>query len=171
MTAADKDTNSPNINISIRHHLKPGDVGYLTYLHGIFYAEACGWDQTFEADVACIMADFARSHNDRERIWIVEQDGKVAGSIGIVEATPTEAQLRVLLLHPSLRGLGVGKRLITEAMQFCREQSYKRIFLLTTSELTAAARLYQAAGFQLKKSHSYKMWSTTVTEQRYELNL
>src|SRR5262249_16895523 len=99
------------------------------------------------------------------------QDGKVAGSIGIVEATLTEAQLRVLLLHPGLRGLGVGKRLITEAIQFCRESGYRRIFLLTTSELTTAAKLYQAAGFQLKKSHSYEMWSTIVIEQRYELKL
>ncbi|MEQ8462164.1 GNAT family N-acetyltransferase [Coleofasciculus sp. E1-EBD-02] len=95
-------------------------IGYLTYLHGILYAKEYGWDNTFEAYVACPLAEFAKSQTDRERIWIVEKDGKVAGSIAIVEASQENAQLRWLLLHPNLRGYGIGKTLVEAAIRFCQ---------------------------------------------------
>lgn len=155
----------------IRHELKPGDVGYLTYLHGILYAKECGWDHTFEAYVAEPLARFARSHSDRERIWIVETDEHVAGSIGIVEASKAEAQLRWLLLHPELRGQGMGRRLAGEAIRFCRDSGYSSVFLWTVSALKAAAGLYRSLGFQLTEENTHEMWGTIVTEQRYDLKL
>ncbi len=158
-------------NITIRHDLKPGDIGYLTYLHGTLYAEEYGWDHTFEAYVAGPLAEFAKSPHDRERIWIVEKDGIVAGSIAIVEAAKDVAQLRWFLLHPDLRGCGIGRQLIEDAIRFCRAQDYSLIFLWTVSALTAAAKLYQSVGFQLTEEHPQQIWGATVTEQRYDLQL
>jgi N-acetylglutamate synthase-like GNAT family acetyltransferase len=160
---------------TIRNDLKPGDVGYVTYLHGVLYAQEQGWDHTFEAYVAGPLAEFAKSNavvrNDRERIWIVEKEGVVAGSIGIVDAASDIAQLRWLLLHPELRGYGLGWYLVREAVGFCREQSYKRVFLWTVSALVEAARLYISAGFRVTEETTRVRWSCCVTEQRYDLDL
>lgn len=158
-------------NIKIRHDLQPGDIGFLTYLHGVLYAEECGWDYTLEAYVARPLAEFATSQTDRERIWIVEKDGKVAGSIAIVENSPTEAQLRWLLLHPAVRGHGIGQLLVEEAIAFCRDCGYSSIFLWTVRGLAAAAHLYESAGFQLTKEKTHRIWGAMLTEQRYELRL
>ena len=158
-------------NIRIRHDLKPGDVGYLTYLHGVLYAEEYGWDHTFEAYVAGPLAEFAKFHTDRERIWIVEKGGRVAGSIGIVKAAPEQAQLRWFLLHPDLRGQGLGRTLIERAIAFCRDCHYSLVYLWTTSALTAAASLYRSAGFRLTEAKTHEMWGAMVTEQRYDLQL
>jgi len=155
--------------IRIRNDLKPGDIGYVTYLHGKLYAEEYGWDHTFEAYVAGPLAEFAVGQGDRERIWIVERDDRVAGSIAIVEASRESAQLRWLLLHPDLRGLGLGKRLIEETVVFCRRAGYSSIFLWTVSALSAAASLYRSSGFRLTEENTHELWGALVTEQRYEL--
>ena len=165
------DTNTLPPGIKIRNDLKPGDVGYLTYLHGTLYAKECGWDHTFEAYVAGPLAEFAKSHNERERIWIVEKDGMVAGSIAIVEASDSVAQLRLFLLHPSLRGHGIGRILMNEAISFCKESNYSQVFLWTASALIAAAKLYGSVGFQLAEENTRELWGAVVTEQRYDLNL
>ena len=164
-------TNGLPPEITIRHKLRPGDIGSVTYLHGTLYAAECGWDHTFEAYVAGPLAEFGKSHNDRERIWIVEKDEKVAGSIAIVGASTDEAQLRWFLLHPSLRGQGIGRILMDDAIGFCRESHYSRVFLWTESALTAAASLYQAWGFRLTEQNTHELWGTVVTEQRYDLIL
>ncbi|MEW6210933.1 MAG: GNAT family N-acetyltransferase [Acidobacteriota bacterium] len=158
-------------DIGIRHDLRPGDIGYLTYLHGVLYAKEQGWDHTFEAYVAEPLAEFARSHNDRERIWIVESDEKIVGSIAIVEASREEAQLRWLLLDPVLRGRGIGRTLVEEAISFCRDAGYSLVFLWTVSALAAAAKLYQSTGFRLTQENRREMWGAIVTEQRYDLEL
>jgi N-acetylglutamate synthase-like GNAT family acetyltransferase len=157
--------------IRIRDRLKPGDIGYLTYLHGKLYAEEHGWDHTFEAYVAGPLAEFALRRSDRERIWIVDKDGKVAGSVAIVEASKESAQLRWLLLHPDLRGQGIGRRLIEDAVAFCRDSGYASVFLWTVGALSAAASLYRAAGFRLTEERTHTLWGATLTEQRYELSL
>jgi N-acetylglutamate synthase-like GNAT family acetyltransferase len=157
--------------VHIRNDLRPGDVGYVVYLHGTLYAREHGWDHTFEAYVAGPLSDFARSHNDRERIWIVERGAQVAGSVAIVEASPSEAQLRWLLLDPDLRGRGIGRTLVEEAISFSRESGYSLLFLWTVSALAAAAKLYRSAGFQLTEENTHELWGATVTEQRYEMVL
>ena len=158
-------------DIKIRNRLQPGDIGYLVFLHGTLYAAEQGWDHTFEAYVAGPFAEFAKSHSERERIWIVERNGEVAGSIAIVDAADNKAQLRWLLLHPDLRGLGIGRMLIEEALSFCRDSRYSLVFLWTVSALTDAAKLYQAVGFRLTEEETRELWGTTVTEQRYDLIL
>jgi GNAT superfamily N-acetyltransferase len=141
------------------------------YLHGTLYAEEYGWDYTFEAYVAGPLVEFAQSQNERERIWIVEQAGRVAGSIAIVEASPEQAQLRWFLLHPGLRGHGIGRILIEEAIRFCRARGYASVFLWTVSALTVAAKLYQSVGFRLTEEMTGELWGAMVTEQRYDLTL
>jgi GNAT superfamily N-acetyltransferase len=157
--------------LNIRHDLRPGDIGYLIFLHGLLYADEFGWDHTFEAYVAGPLAEFCKSHTARDRIWIVEKEGTVAGSIGIVEAAPERAQLRWFLLHPDLRGHGLGRKLIEQAIQFCRDCQYSLVYLWTTSELRAAASLYRSGGFHLMEEKTHKILGAMVTEQRYELRL
>lgn len=169
MSRADRKNLPPNVNI--RTFFKPGDIGYLTYLHGVLYAKECGWDHTFEAYVAGPLAEFAKARNDRGRIWIVEKDGEIAGSIAIVEAAKEEAQLRWLLLTPDLRGHGVGRMLVEEAISFSKEREYSLIFLWTVSELTAAGEIYKKVGFQLIHENRHELWGAVVTEQRYEMRL
>ena len=95
-------------SISIRHHLLPGDVGYITYLHAVLYAPEQGWDHTFDSYVAIPLAQFAMRHSPQERIWIAEKEGRIVGCVAIVKFSEKEAQLRWLLLHPDLRGQGTG---------------------------------------------------------------
>ncbi len=165
------DTDKLQPNIKIRHDLKPGDIGYIAYLHGVLYAEEYGWDYTFEAYVAGPLAEFAKSYGERERIWIVERDGMVAGSLAIIEASKEEAQLRWFLLHPDLRGQGIGRILIEEAIRFCKDSAYSLVYLWTVSALTQAAKLYLSAGFRPTEDNTRKLWGATVTEQRYDLDL
>jgi GNAT superfamily N-acetyltransferase len=155
----------------IRTELKPGDIGSLIYLHGVLYAKEQGWDHSFEAYVAGPLAEFAKSRTPRGRIWIVEESENVAGSIAIVEVSKQEAQLRWLLLHPKLRGKGIGRMLMKEAISFCKAQGYTIVFLWTVSALAAAAKLYAEFGFHIGEEAISKIWGTTVTEQRYELRL
>jgi GNAT superfamily N-acetyltransferase len=169
-TAADSPDRLP-ADVTIRNDLEPGDIGCVTYLHAVLYAEDRGWDASFEAYVAGPLAEFAKSQTDRERIWIVEQDEKVAGSIAIVEASQEEAQLRWLLLHPHIRGLGLGRLLVEEAVDFCRECGYASIFLWTVAGLEAAMHLYESLGFELTEEETHPIWGAVVTEQRYDLKL
>lgn len=157
--------------ISMRHDLRPGDVGYITYLHGILYAPEQGWDPTFDAYVAIPLAEFARSHESRERIWIVEDGERIVGSIAIVKSSEGTAQLRWLLLHPEVRGHGIGRRLVEEALDFCRDAGYSSVFLWTVDTLPLAAKLYQSVGFKPTEELTHQLWGRMVTEVKYELLL
>jgi len=157
-------------DISIRNRLCPGDIGCITYLHAMSYADQ-GWDHTFDAYVAAPLAEFARTQSERERIWIVERKGKIVGSEAVVKFTDDQAQLRWLLLDRSVRGLGIGRMLVGEALDFCRRAGYHSVFLWTVRQLTIAARLYQSAGFKKTEELTHELWGSTVTEVKYELEL
>lgn len=158
--------------VTIRRHWQPGDMGYITYLHGHLYGREHGWDHTFDAYVAEPLARFALAYRpDREGIWIVEQGGRIVGSIAIVAASQEQAQLRWFLLHPDLRGQGWGGRLIDEALAFCRERGYRSVFLWTVDALPTAAHLYRRAGFRVTEEKRSEVWGAVVNEQRYELAL
>ena len=126
-------------------------MGYITYLHGILYASEQGWDHTFDAYVAIPLAEFAKSHSSRERIWIAEKEGRIVGSVAIVKFSEKEAQLRWLLLDPDVRGLGLGRRLLKEALDFCRKAEYISVFLWTVNTLPVAAMLLSISGIQADK--------------------
>jgi GNAT superfamily N-acetyltransferase len=157
--------------ISIRHDLRPGDEGYITYLHGILYAPEQGWDHTFDAYVAIPLAEFARSRSLGERIWIVEVGERIVGSVAIVRFSEREAQLRWLLLHPDMRGRGIGRKLVEEALDFCRDAGYSSVFLWTVNTLPIAAKLYQSVGFGQTEELTHELWGSMVTEVKYELLL
>jgi GNAT superfamily N-acetyltransferase len=155
----------------LRHDLKPGDLGTIVHLHGTIYAREYGFDETFEAYVAGPLAEFVRTGAHGDRIWLAEQKTRVVGCIAIVGASQNEAQLRWFLVDPSVRGQGLGRRLLHEAVGFCRRQNYQSVFLWTVSALTAAARLYQSFGFRKVEEKPCRQWGVDVVEERYVLNL
>ncbi len=155
-------------NITVRHHLKPGDFGAIVKLHGILYASQYGYDTTFEAYVAAPLAQFVLSRSNRQRIWILQKDDKIVGSLAVVDFSPEEAQLRWFLLDPAIRGLGIGRLLLKEALSFCSESGYCRVFLMTVDVHTEAAALYRSMGFDLTDQHKKEMWGKERTEQRYD---
>ena len=137
---------------TLRHSLGPGDIGYVTYLHGIVHAKECGFDTTFDAYVADGLADFIKSFRPkRDRIWLAEADNRIVGSIAIVGRAGLRAQLRWFLVHPEFQGQGIGRRLLNEALRFSKRQGYKSVFLWTVSELDVARRLYVDVGFRRTK--------------------
>ena len=169
------DPSTPTVKLPdgliIRHDLGPGDLGALVRLHGVLYAREYGYNPPFESYVAGPMAEFALRGGPRQRIWIVEHRGEVAGCIAVVEASDDTAQLRWFLLAPEIRGRGLGRRLLTEAVAFCREQGYRKAFLLTFAVHAEAATLYRSLGFQVAGEHTGEFWGEVRTEQRYELTL
>ncbi len=158
--------------VRLRSDLKPGDIGAIVHLHGVVYAQEYGWDSTFEGYVAEGLARFALSGNARnDRLWIAEAKEEIVGSIGVVGHFTREAQLRWFLVRPSWRGRGLGRRLLNEALEFCRERRFGSVFLWTTSDLEAAAHLYQQAGFRKTEETTHRTWGQTVTEERYDMSL
>jgi GNAT superfamily N-acetyltransferase len=157
--------------ITIRTDLRPGDIGAVISLHGILHGRECGFDATFEAYVAAPLAEFVKRGSPRERLWLVERDQRPVGCIAIVAASDTVAQLRWFLLDPSLRGIGLGRTLMRHALDFAQQAGYASITLWTVSTLTAAARLYRAAGFvKVEEKPIAKLWGVELVEERYEIS-
>jgi ribosomal protein S18 acetylase RimI-like enzyme len=157
---------------TLRHSLTPGDIGYLTYLHGTVYAREFGYNTTFEAYVASGLAEFVESFDPKkDRIWLVEAKHRIVGSIAIVGRSRRRAQLRWFFVHPSYRGHGMGRKLLKEAMQFSKKRKYKTVDLWTTSELDTARHLYQGLGFKKTHEKEHRHWGKTVKEERYDMQL
>ncbi len=158
--------------IKLRAELQPGDLGYITYLHGILYAQEYGYDHRFEGYVAATIAEFAQSFSlDKDHLWLAELNGQIVGSIAVVGRSEKQAQIRWFLVHPDCRGVGCGRKLLREAIQFCYARSYESIYLWTGSELTAAATLYESVGFQRTEEKMHQLWGQVIAEERYDLHL
>ncbi len=157
--------------ITIRSDFRSGDAGYLIYLHGWIYQKECGYDHGFEGYVCKTFYEFFENYSpDKDRIFIAEAEGKIIGAIAVVGHTAVKAQLRWFILHPDYRGLGLGSRLMGEAMAYLREKDYKDIFLYTTKDQQTAIRMYEKAGFQKVLEHETRMWGKHLTELTYELH-
>jgi GNAT superfamily N-acetyltransferase len=158
--------------MTIRTELKPGDIGYIIYLHGVLYAQEYALDRTFEGDVAIRMGEFAKTYDPRkDYVAVAELDGRIVGCIFINGLSAETAQIRWFLVHPDARGRGLGRGLIEGALAFCRENGFKKVTLWTISELRAAAHLYRQAGFVVTREEPHEIWGATRTEQEYELIL
>jgi DNA-binding MarR family transcriptional regulator/GNAT superfamily N-acetyltransferase len=146
----------------------PGDLGWIVQRHGALYAQQYGWDESFEALVAQIVAEYARDHDPRrEAAWIAEVDGDPAGCVLCVRREEDVAQLRLLLVDPRARGRGIGGRLIEECLRFAQRAGYARITLWTNDVLHEARRLYERAGFELVESAPHHSFGHDLVEQTW----
>ncbi len=156
-------------SIGIRH-AKTGDLGYVIYRHGILYSQEYGFDSSFEEYVLQGLAKYVENYNPAlDRIWVAEFNGCIAGSIAIVHVSPDTAQLRWFLVEPKFRNLGLGKRLVKEAIEFCKPR-YKNIYLWTLSSLDSARYLYKSFGFNPVEESSHFIWGKHLTEEKWVLN-
>ncbi|MEP7026641.1 MAG: bifunctional helix-turn-helix transcriptional regulator/GNAT family N-acetyltransferase, partial [Actinomycetota bacterium] len=150
----------------------PGDLGWVIRQHGLLYSSEHQLDASFEALVARIVADHAAQHDPkREAAWIAEVDGLPAGCVFCVRKDDSTAQLRLLLVDPAARGLGIGARLVTECVSFARRAGYSGLVLWTNDILTAARHIYQAAGFQLVEEERHLIFGRDLTSQTWHLSL
>ena len=151
---------------------KIGDFGWIVSRHGTLYAEEFGWGAPFEGLVAGIVADFAKQNDPkREHCWIAEMNGENVGCVMLVKDKPGVARLRLLLVDPKARGLGLGQRLVDECVKFARKVGYKKITLWTHSILAAARHTYENAGFTLTSSEKKHSWGKDVIAEYWDLDL
>jgi DNA-binding MarR family transcriptional regulator/N-acetylglutamate synthase-like GNAT family acetyltransferase len=152
--------------------LRPGDLGWVVHRHGVLYAAEYGWDASFEALVARVVADYVDNGDTRrENAWIAEVAGEPAGCVFCVRRDDTTAQLRLLLVEPSCRGLGIGTRLVDECLSFARLAGYKSIMLWTNDVLGDARRVYERAGFRLTEQGEHHSFGHDLVEQIWARDL
>lgn len=157
---------------TIRRLGRPGDLGWVVMAHGEVYGAEFGWDSSFEALVARIVADFAADHDAaREAAWIAEVDGRRVGCVFCVAADERTAKLRILLVDPAARGQGLGRRLVGTCLDFARAAGYRRITLWTNDVLTAARRIYQATGFELVEQDRHHSFGHDLVGQNWARDL
>jgi len=155
----------------LRSH-QPGDMGWVVHRHGILYAEEYAWDEQFEALVAEIVTGFIQNYDSRrDRCWIAEMEGEIVGSVFLVKQSESTAKLRLLLVEPKARGLGIGSRLVNDCIKFAQQVGYRKVTLWTNNILTAARRIYQTAGFRRVNEQPHQSFGQDLVAETWELKL
>ncbi|CAL9349122.1 GNAT family N-acetyltransferase [Streptomyces sp. enrichment culture] len=168
-------TEVPARQVEIRRADRPGDLGWMVMAHGELYDRQFGWDTEFEALVARIVADFAATKHSThstaaEAAWIADVDGERAGCVMLAAGDrPEMARLRILLVAPAARGLGLGTRLVEEALTFARTAGYRGVTLWTTADLASARRIYQHFGFTLADEKPHAAFGHELVSQTWTL--
>lgn len=159
-------------DVEIRHGLQPGDIGDIIRVHGQVYAEEYQYDLRFEQYVTETLHEFLQTYNPaKDRVWLANCFGELAGMIAIIHKGRGRAQLRWFLIRPEFRGIGLGRALMQEAMDFCRAQRFREVYLFTTNQQQTAAGIYMKAGFVKTASTPEHLWGQDVYEERYELKM
>lgn len=155
----------------LRHH-ETGDMGWIIHQHGLLYNQEYGWQESFEGLVAQICADFINNYDpQKERCWIAEMQGERVGSVLCVKAGKDVAKLRLLLVVPKARGLGLGSRLVKEAIRFARRTGYKKLTLWTNDVLVEAMKIYEKNGFKLIDEEPHHSFGHDLVGQNWDLIL
>jgi len=161
----------PETPYLLRQH-QPGDLGWLVHRQAILYADEYGWDGTYEALAAEIVAQFIKNYDPkRERCWIAEKDGERVGAVFVAKASDEVAKLRLLHLEREARGLGIGKRLVEECVRFARRAGYQKMTLWTQNILHAARHIYKQAGFHVVREEQHHSFGKDLTAETWELDL
>lgn len=157
--------------VRLRRH-RPGDLGWVVQRHGELYWREYGYDERFEALVAGIVARFVEELDTRrERCWIAEAGGRRLGAVLLVKQSSRVAKLRLLIVEPAARGLGLGKRLVKACVGFARATGYRKLVLWTQSELTAARAIYEKTGFKLARREPHRSFGKRLVGEYWELRL
>ena len=165
------DEAEPRTPYLLRLH-QPGDMGWIVHRQAILYAEEYGWDGTYEALAAEIVAQFIKNYDPKqERCWIAEKDGERVGAVFVAKASNDIARLRLLHVEPEARGLGIGKRLVEECVRFARQAGYQKMTLWTQSILHAARHIYKQTGFQVVREEQHHSFGKHLTAETWELDL
>lgn len=163
---------SPSTQAAVLRDPAPGDIGWVVQQHGEVYAREYGWNSSFEALVAGIAGEFLlKFQPEWERCWIAELHGERVGAIFVVRKSPTVAQLRMLILAPAARGLGLGGKLVDECIAFARRKGYRKMTLWTNACLVAARGIYAKRGFELVKSQPHEGYGAPQVGEIWELKL